>query len=343
MLRPSNPSSSTSSSATRRMRARDRRCCLLPGMYCVLYAVHRTGEVIVRRWVWIALAGQAVFVGSWVVAGALEPGYSHVDQAVSELGAKDASHAWIVNTGLVVYGLSFVALGVALARVVRPRLAAGLFAAAGLAGIVARPLPLHCALSDPSWEHMWRAGELSWHEDVHLWASLVSQLFLAATPFALARALWPWPVAPLAFGAGVTGLAIGVGSFLLYGVDGSPDGVIQRFGFLVILAWVLIVAVGVFHATRRELPPGELVRLRPRDFFAGEWSGTGELEARPFFLWRRWARPFKATRNATWISDRVWRFDDEARFDEERALKRRTYCEFVADDRVELTAADLPN
>src|SRR3954447_22774765 len=123
MLSPSKPSSSTSSSATPRMRSRERRCCLLPGMYYVLYTVHRTGtgEVAVRRWVWIALTGQAVFIASWVVAGALEPGYSHAEQAVSELGAKDAAHAWIVNAGLVVYGLSFVALGLVLARVLRSR------------------------------------------------------------------------------------------------------------------------------------------------------------------------------------------------------------------------------
>ncbi|MEA2468873.1 MAG: hypothetical protein QOJ57_2999 [Thermoleophilaceae bacterium] len=294
-----------------------------------------------RRGVWIALAGQAAFVASWVVAGALEPGYSHVDQAVSELGANDASHAWIVNTGIVLYGLSFVALGLALRGLVGVAPAV-LFAGAGVAGIVAGVVPLDCGLSDSACEHMWRARELSWHEDVHLWASLVSQLFLAATPFAIARALSPEPVAPLAFGAGVAGLAIGVGSFFLYGVNGAPDGLIQRFGFLTVHVWVLIVAVGILHSTSRARPPGQLVRLRPRDFLAGEWTGSGQLVAWPFFVWRRLARPFDAHRTATWISERVWRIDDEADFGRGRVQRRRMYCEFVADDRVEITAADLP-
>src|SRR6266496_5310398 len=93
MLRASSPSSSTVSSASLRMRSRERRCCLTPAMYCVLYAVHRTGEVavgIARKLVWFALAGQLLFVVSWIVAGALEPGYSHLDQAVSELGGRGA-------------------------------------------------------------------------------------------------------------------------------------------------------------------------------------------------------------------------------------------------------------
>jgi hypothetical protein len=295
-----------------------------------------------RRLVWIALAGQAIFIVSWIVAGALEPGYSHLDQAVSELGASDASHAWIVNAGLVVYGLSFVALGVALLGVLRSRLALALFVLAGVTIVVAGLVPLDCGLSDNRCEHMFRAGELSWHTDVHLWASLVSQLLLAATPFAVARALWPAPVAQLAVAAGTFGLVIGVGSFFLYDVGDSPEGLIQRFGFLTVHVWVLIVAVGILHSTRRARPPGQLVRLRPRDFFAGEWSGEGELVAWPFFLWRRLSREFEAHRSATWITERVWRIDDEARFAEDRVQRRRMYCEFVSDDRVEITAADLP-
>ncbi|MDX6716080.1 MAG: hypothetical protein QOH30_2638 [Baekduia sp.] len=296
---------------------------------------------IARKLAWAALAGQVVFIACWVVSGALEPGYSHIDSAVSELGADTAAHPLIVNAGIVLYGLSFVALGAALRSLVGV-LPAVLFVAAGIAGVVAGVVPLDCGLSHSGCEHMWRAGELSWHEDAHLWASLVSQLFLAATPFALARALSPGPVAPLAFGAGAFGLVIGVVSFFLYGVDGSPDGLIQRFGLLLVLVWVVIVAVGVLHATRRPPVPGQLVRLRPRDFLAGEWTGTGELLAWPFFLWRRLARPFEAHRSATWISERVWRIDDEADFGGGRVRRRRMYCEFVTDDRVEITAGDLP-
>jgi hypothetical protein len=293
-----------------------------------------------------------VFVASWVIAGALEsgphpdqgePGYSHIDQAVSELGALDASHGWIVGAGLVILGVSLVALAVALWQVLPSRLAAALFVAAGVAIVVSGLVPLDCRLSEARCEFLWRRGDLSWHTDGHLWAGLAAQLFLVATPFAVARALWPAPPALLAAWAGVFGLGVGLALHFLYGVDGAPDGLLQRISLLMVHVWVLIVAVGVLHATRREHAPGQLVRVRPRDFFAGEWAGTGALVGWPFFLWRRLARPFGARRHATWISENVWRFDDEADFGGGRVRRRRTYCEFVSSERVSVTAGDLPD
>lgn len=295
-----------------------------------------------RKLAWAALVGQVVFIVSWVVAGALEPGYSHIDQGVSELGARGAAHPWIANAGLVVFGLTFVALGVALLAVLPARLAAALFVAAGVAVILSGLIRLDCGISDPHCEALFRAGRLSWHESAHLWVGLVSRLLLALTPFALARALYPGPVAPLALWAGVNGIGIGVLAFFLYGDSSSGDGLVQRFEFAVLHVWVLIVAVGILHALRRPQAPGQLVRLRPRDFFSAEWSGEGSLVVWPFFVWRRLARPFEAHRRSTFISDRMVRFDDEARFTASRVRRRRTYCEFVSEDRIEVTAGDLP-
>jgi hypothetical protein len=295
-----------------------------------------------RKLAWAALAGQVVFIASWIVAGALEPGYSHVDQGVSELGAHGAAHPWIVNAGLVLFGLTFVALGVALLAALPARLAAALFAAAGVAVILSGVIRLDCALSDPHCEALWRAGKLSWHESGHLWAGLVSRILLALTPFALIRPLYPGPAAPLALGAGLNGIGIGVLAFFLYGSDRAGDGLVQRFEFAVLHVWVLIVAVGILYALRRPHAPGQLVRLRPRDFFSSAWSGEGTLLVWPFFLWRRLARPFEAHRRSTFISDRLVRFDDEAHFGGSRVMRRRTYCEFVSENRIEVTAGDLP-
>jgi hypothetical protein len=36
------------------------------------------------------------------------------------------------------------------------------------------------------------------------------------------------------------------------------------------------------------------------------------------------------------------RFDDEARFAPGRVRRRRTYCEFLSEDRIAITAGDLP-
>jgi hypothetical protein len=106
--------------------------------------------------------------------------------------------------------------------------------------------------------------------------------------------------------------------------------------------WVLTIAAGILYALRRAPAPGQLVRLRPRDFFAAEWSGEGSLVVRPFFLWRHLSRPFEAHRHSTFVSDRLVRFDDEARFTASRVQRRRMYCEFVSEDRIEVTAGDLP-
>ena len=299
-----------------------------------------------RRLVWIALAGQVLFVVSWIVGGALEPGYSHVEQGVSELGAHGAPHPWLANAGIAAFGLSLAAIGLAVFPLLpgRPasRVALALFVGAAAAIVGVALIRLDCPLSDQHCKDMWRAGQLSWHESGHLWASTIGQLLLAGTPFAIARALSPGPVALLAFAAGVAGAAIGVGTFLLYAIDDSPGGLIQRFGFLVVFTWAAILAAAVLHATRRPPAAGRLVPLRPRDFFAAEWSGEGTLVARPFSIWRRLARPFEAHRSATFISDKLVRFDDEAHFGPGRSARRRTYCEFVSEDRIVVTAGDLP-
>jgi hypothetical membrane protein len=307
----------------------------------------RIGRPTVRKLAWAAIAGQVAFVAAWIVAGALEPGYSHLDQAVSELGARGAAHPLIVNAGLVAMGLAVAALGFALPAALPPRRAARvatwLFVAAGLAIVVAGVIPLDCGLSRHSCMQQFRAGDLSWHEYVHLWASILSQVLLALTPFAVARALWPGPVAPLAVGAGAFGIVLGIVAFVLEGVDGVPDGLVQRIGLAVVHVWVVIVAIGVLHATRSPWPPGRLIGLRPRDFFAREWTGDGELVVRPFFLWRRLAPRFAARRECTWVSDSVWRIDDEATFGDSQVRQRRMFCEFVADDRVLITGSDMPD
>lgn len=299
-----------------------------------------------RALAWAALAGQGVFIAAWIVAGALEPHYSHIEQAVSELGARTAAHPAIVNAGIAVLGASFAALGVALLPALprrrAARVACGLFVAAGVAVVVSAVFRLDCGPYDDHCRALWRAGELSWHQDAHVWAAFAAQLLLAATPFALAAALWPTPTAVAALGSGVVGLALGLLTAGAHGA-GAADGLVQRAGVATLHLWILIVAVGVLHVTRRPPPFSELIPLRPRDFMARSWRGEGQLMPWPYAIGRRLARTFEARREATWISDRVWRIDDEAHFADGRVLRRQTFCEFLAGDRVRLTSGDLPD
>jgi hypothetical protein len=316
-------------------------------VYSVQYTVHTVaGRVITRSLAWLAIAGQAVFVAAWIVAGALQPGYSHLREGVSALGAQHAAHPWIVNGAIVVLGLSLVALGIAV-RAVQPRRPAtlvtlGLFAAAGVAVVLTAVFRVDCSMIAGSrCEHLFDAGALSSQHDAHLWLSLAGQVLIALTPFALARALWPSPVAAVALGLGLFGIAAGVVVGALG--QGSGDlGLGQRIDLLMLHLWVVVVAVGVLYATRRPAALGPLVPLRPRDFFAREWKGTGELVYRPFFIGRSFALRGTVHRSVTWISDRVWRLEDEAIL-RGTVQRRVTFCEFLSDREVRLTAGDLPD
>jgi hypothetical membrane protein len=56
--------------------------------------------------IWI---GGGLFVVSVLLAGYLTPDYSHIHQSISELGERNAPHAWLVRwLGFVPLGLSFV-------------------------------------------------------------------------------------------------------------------------------------------------------------------------------------------------------------------------------------------
>jgi hypothetical membrane protein len=71
------------------------------------------------------VAGPVVFALVTVVSAALRPGYSHVTNMISELGATGTPYAVLMNyAGFVPAGLMLAALGVALAGVLpRHRLA----------------------------------------------------------------------------------------------------------------------------------------------------------------------------------------------------------------------------
>jgi hypothetical protein len=302
------------------------------------------GRSATRILVWLAFAGQAVFIASWVIAGALEPHYTHVLQGVSELASRQAAHPAIVTVGIAALGASLPALGVALARALPRRrvLPAALFAGAGIAILVVAVVPLDCGIGvDRQCRALWRAGQLSWHQDAHVWADFASQVVLLLTPFALARALWPGTAAAVALFCGALGVAIAVISFVLYGVPGAAGGLIQRGDLAVLHIWVLIVGGGLLWATRREPRMSALIPMRPREFLSRSWTGEGTLVLRPFFIGRFFAQRVEARREATWISERVFRIDDEAYFGSGRFERRQMYCEFVSEDHVRLTADDL--
>src|SRR5262249_56779399 len=107
---------------------------------------------------WLALGGvvgPALFVLTFTLAGLLQPTYSPVSQAISDLGVGD--NGWILNASLVLLGLLLVGFAIAFYRTVRPEasatvrfVCASLLALVGVgyavAGLVPEPNPIHWLL-----------------------------------------------------------------------------------------------------------------------------------------------------------------------------------------------------
>jgi hypothetical protein len=301
---------------------------------------------LARGLAWLALAGQVVFIASWIVAGALEPGYSHLDEGVSALSSRDAEHPWLVGVGLVVEGISLAALGPALLTVLPPRrsarVAAAFFMLAGACIALAGVLPIDCSLAvDEHCRRLSDAGSLSWQHYAHLWLGFPIQLALIVTPFAVVRALWPRPAAIALLTGTIPAVLFSIASTGLYWIESTPDGLNQRIGWALTHLWVLLVAGGVLHATRPEPRMPEPTPLRPREFFGRAWNGEGQLLLRPEFLWRRFAPRFRASREITWLSDEAFVAEDRAEFRGGHVEARRRFCELVAPDHFRVTSVDL--
>jgi uncharacterized protein DUF998 len=214
----------------------------------------------VLRWGAVALLGQSIFPLAWLVAGGIDSGYSHEKQYVSELAARNAAHPWIAQIGIAALAVSWIALGLALRAGLprRPwsRAPAALFVATGVATACVVLLPLDCS---PSVDHACRlrheGWDLSWRHYGHEFLGWACQLMLAATPFALARALRPGILSRLALALGVIGLFIAAGGVAATVADENRAGIYQRAGLIVVQGWTYLLAAALLLVARVR-PPG---------------------------------------------------------------------------------------
>lgn len=70
---------------------------------------------------WTAILAQAVLLGGWVLAGALEPQSSAIRQYISELGREGAANPWIFMAFMAIWGLGWIAVAVAVMPSLRTR------------------------------------------------------------------------------------------------------------------------------------------------------------------------------------------------------------------------------
>jgi hypothetical protein len=224
-------------------------------------------KALIRRLAIASIAGQLVWLAIAIVGGIIEPGYSEIRDAVSVLGARDAAHPWLFDTGVAIWGSSFILAAVALVldgpRNLRGRLGAALIALTGLAQILdGFPFPADCqATIDAACHAREVAGELSWRDAAHGWTYFLGAIALQLSVFAMAWRFHGdrrWGRFDLfALGAGAGGLLIFGGLFFVTGNDpGGHYGLVQRFALAAGGFWVLLLSLGLLVVHRSPQPTG---------------------------------------------------------------------------------------
>ena len=217
-----------------------------------------------RTWLlaWATILTQAVFVGGWVLAGALEPHYSAVRQYISELGRNGAANPWIFTAFVGIWGLGFIAVAVAIVPALRtrpwPLAMPSLFVLAGVCAILVGPLRMDCSETTSAvCKSREVAGALSWHHYAHGWLSLGIKVMLLLTGFALARSAWPSRLGRLVLGGALVLLAVWLVTFFLHESFVGYQGFEERLWAFVAQLWALVCAtVLILEAT---LTPGALL------------------------------------------------------------------------------------
>ncbi|MEJ0087884.1 MAG: DUF998 domain-containing protein [Pseudomonadota bacterium] len=186
-----------------------------------------------------AFAARACFVVMAlmvVVAGALTPGYSHVSQFISELGARGSPYEWPVRfAGFLPSGVLLLAFcGFAFAALPRSRGAAlGLLGlavyAVGYVVAASFPCDLGCRPETPSTSQL-----------IHNAVGLLGYLLAPAFLLALARAALAWPDAGRLVVAGYVASGAALVGLLTFSPSSPAAGLSQRLMECAVLAWAVL-------------------------------------------------------------------------------------------------------
>ena len=209
-----------------------------------------------------AITAQGIFAVSWIVGGLIQSGYSADAQYISELAGSFAQHPWIVEAGIAIWGLGFIALAGAVRLGVAPGRTrtwiVGLLVAMGLAGVCTAFLQLDCSTSTSvACRRASQAGDLSWHHYAHSWLAFAAQVMPVAIALLVARLLWPRGIAWIPIGGAAFGIAVVLGGLVANSHSPSalpsPAGLVQRLSFLALSGGVVLLAL-VLMAPRPVLP-----------------------------------------------------------------------------------------
>jgi hypothetical membrane protein len=210
-------------------------------------------ESITKAWpvtAKVGAAGLGAFFLTSVVAGAADPGYSHVREAISALAATDSPGAPVMIAGFMAMAAGTIAVGAGIWRRlhagVAGRIAAALVTVSGLMMVVAGLARQDCSERLPSCVDHGEAPLASTHFWVHQFVSLGLFLLLTVSMFVMARGLrrsdgWSY----LARWSKLAGLFCVLSIAELLADPPALDpyaGLYQRIFVLVLFGWPLLVA-----------------------------------------------------------------------------------------------------
>jgi hypothetical protein len=221
-----------------------------------VHPARTAGGGTIRRLATWAIAGQLAWLTAVAVAGAVEPGYSELRDAVGFLGARNAAHPWVFWVAVTISGLSHLALAAALVLdgppglrgVLGPALIAFTGITAVLNGFV---FPVDCRSSiDLTCNAREAAGQVGWQHLAHEAAFILGGAAVQLSAFAMAwrfRGDRRWgPADRLALGAGLIGLLVIALPFTLVGANPHDlYGLAQRLTLAAGAFWILALAVGL--------------------------------------------------------------------------------------------------
>ena len=196
----------------------------------------------------VAAAGYGAFALGVVITGALNPGYSHVREAMSALAAMDAKFAWVMITGFMCLAVGLFATAAALWRrfagSVAGRGVAVLVAMAGGLIVASGVFRQDCSEQLPSCVDHGEGIGASTHFWVHQYVGLGAFLIMLIALFVLARALRKTPgLTYLAIPTRVVAfvcLAVLIPS-IVFGFEGY-QGLVQRPLYALLFGWPILAA-----------------------------------------------------------------------------------------------------
>jgi hypothetical protein len=217
-----------------------------------------------------ALVGSWLFTIDWLIAPLWQDHYRVLDEFVSEMGGGTANHPWIINGGILVWGIAILCAAAALYAVLpRDRWRAPILITLTLAGLAiafAAFATMDCFTSvNHACYERWLHGRDSWHEVAHARAADAAGILFALSSLAVAgflRSRGRGPLAVVPAVGGTLGLA-----WSILGLFSTPHfephahwGLVQRVTILAATGWTQLLAGGVLiwldegRARRRERP-----------------------------------------------------------------------------------------